>query len=172
MFKSTSSIARAGIIAGLYVVLTLVTFPIASSEIQFRPSEGLTLLALFLPESIPALFVGCMISNLITGCQILDVIFGGLITLVAGLCTYGVGRIIKKTWLKIVLGGLFPVLLNALLLPVIWYYCYYQSEMIYYIQVIALTISQSISVYAVGSPLVIFLKKRLKTKPNDNYYLK
>ena len=96
MFKNTSSIARAGIIAGLYVVLTLITFPIASTEIQFRPSEGLTLLALFLPESIPALFVGCMISNLITGCQILDVIFGGIITLVAGICTFGVGKVIKK----------------------------------------------------------------------------
>jgi uncharacterized membrane protein len=162
MLKNTSAIARAGVIAGLYVVLTLITFPIASTEIQFRPSEGLTLLALFLPESIPALFVGCMISNLITGCQILDVIFGGIITLVAGICTFGIGKIIKKTWIKILVGGLFPVLLNALLLPVIWYYCYYQSEMVYYIQVISLTISQSISVYAVGSPIVVFLKKRLK----------
>ena len=96
MLKNTSAIARAGVIAGLYVVLTLITFPIASTEIQFRPSEGLTLLALFLPESIPALFVGCMISNLITGCQILDVIFGGIITLVAGICTFGIGKIIKK----------------------------------------------------------------------------
>ena len=162
MFKNTSSIARAGLIAGLYVVLTLVVFPVASTEIQFRPSEGLTLLALIFPEAVPALFVGCILSNFITGCQLLDVIFGGLITLVAGLCTYGVGKIIKKTWLKIFIGGLFPVLLNALLLPVIWYYCYYQSDFIYYLQVIFLTISQSISVYAVGSPIVIFLKKRIK----------
>ena len=162
MFKNTSSIARAGLIAGLYVVLTLIVFPIASTEIQFRPSEGLTLLALIFPEAVPALFVGCMLSNFITGCQLLDVIFGGLITLVAGLCTYGVGKIIKKTWLKIFIGGLFPVLLNALLLPVIWYYCYYQSDFIYYLQVIFLTISQSISVYAVGSPIVIFLAKRIK----------
>ena len=162
MFKNTSSIARAGLIAGLYVVLTLVVFPIASTEIQFRPSEGLTLLALIFPEAVPALFVGCMLSNFITGCQLLDVIFGGIITLIAGLCTYGVGKIIKKTWLKIFIGGLFPVLLNALLLPVIWYYCYYQSDFIYYLQVIFLTISQSISVYAVGSPIVVFLKKRIK----------
>ena len=162
MFKSTTSIARAGIIAGLYVALTLVVFPIASTEIQFRPSEGLTLLALIFPEAVPALFVGCMLSNFITGCQILDVIFGGLITLVAGGCTYLVGRVIKKTWVKILIGGFFPVLLNALLLPIIWYYCYYQSEMVYYIQVISLTISQSISVYAVGSPIIILLGKRLK----------
>ena len=96
MFKTTSSIARAGIIAGLYVVLTLITFPIASSEIQFRPSEGLTLLPLIFPEAIVGVFVGCVLSNLITGCVVLDIIFGGLITLISAILTYFVGKLIKS----------------------------------------------------------------------------
>ena len=162
MFKTTSSIARAGIIAGLYVVLTLITFPIASSEIQFRPSEGLTLLPLIFPEAIVGVFVGCVLSNLITGCVVLDIIFGGLITLISAILTYFVGKLIKSTPLKIIIGGIFPVLLNAFLLPVIWYYAYYESSYIYVIQVVFLLVSQSISVYAVGTPTILLMNRLLK----------
>ena len=161
MFKTTSSIARAGIIAGLYVVLTLITFPIASSEIQFRPSEGLTLLPLIFPEAIVGVFVGCVLSNLI-GCVVLDIIFGGLITLISAILTYFVGKLIKSMPLKIIIGGIFPVLLNAFLLPVIWYYAYYESSYIYVIQVVFLLVSQSISVYAVGTPTILLMNRLLK----------
>ena len=157
---STKKLARAGVISALYVVLSLITFPVASGSIQFRLSEGLTLLPLFLPESVIALFVGCMLSNLITGCMILDVIFGSLITLLAGILTYLVGKIIKNKPLKYVLGGIFPVLLNAILLPVIWYFCYGQLEYLYLLQVAFLLASQTVSVYAFGVPLCIFIEKR------------
>ena len=44
---ATKIIVRAGLIAGLYVVLSLLTLPIASGAIQFRLSEALTILPLF-----------------------------------------------------------------------------------------------------------------------------
>lgn len=159
MFSRTSYVARAGLIAGLYVVLTLIAFPVASTEIQFRPSEGLCLLPLFFPEAIPALFIGCILSNLITGCAVFDIVFGGLVTLISALLTFGIGKIIKSMPLKIIIGGLFPVLLNALILPVIWYYCYYQSGYVYIVQACFLIVSQSLSVYAVGTPIILYLKK-------------
>lgn len=157
---STKKLARAGVISALYVVLSLITFPVASGSIQFRLSEGLTLLPLILPESVPALFIGCMLSNLITGCVILDVIFGSLITLLAGILTYFIGKIIKNKPLKYIVGGLFPVLLNAFLLPVIWYFCYGQLEFLYILQVAFLLISQTVSVYALGTPITLFIEKR------------
>ena len=49
MNAKTKTVARAGIIAALYVVLSLIVFPVASGAIQFRLSEGLTLLALIFP---------------------------------------------------------------------------------------------------------------------------
>ena len=161
MSKTTKKIVRAGLIAGIYIVLSLITFPVASGAIQFRVAEALTILPLIFPESIPALFVGCMLSNLITGCMILDVFLGSAITLVASLCTYFVGKAIKKAWLKIVLGGIFPVILNAFLLPLIWILAYGVIEYVYYLQVIFLLISQSVSIYALGTPLYFAVKTKL-----------
>ena len=157
----TKKIVRAGIIGGLYVVLSLLTLPIASGAIQFRVSEALTLLPLFFVEAIPALFVGCMLSNLISGCMALDIVLGSLITLVASILTFIVGKMLKKSWLKVLIGGLFPVILNALFLPIIWL-CYGVPEYTYYLQALFLLISQSLSVYLIGSPMYFTLKKRIE----------
>lgn len=160
---NTKKIARAGIIASLYLVLSLITFPVASGAIQFRISEALTVLPLIFPESIFALTVGCMLSNLVTGCAPFDVVLGSVITLVAAAATFGVGKLIKSVPLKIVCGGLFPIILNAFLLPLIWLYCYGVSEYVYGLQALFLVVSQSGAVYALGTSLflvVIRLKKK------------
>ena len=159
MKKTTKRLARAGMTAALYVVLSLITLPVASGAIQFRVSEGLTLLPLLFPEAPYALFVGCALSNLITGCALFDVVFGSVITLLAGVLTYFTGKIIKKTLPSIVVGGLFPVVLNALLLPAVWYYCYGQLEYVYYLQACFLLISQGLSVYLFGSVICVSVKK-------------
>lgn len=161
--KKTKIITRAGIIASAYAMISLIVFPISSGAVQFRISEGLTLLALVFPEAIPALAIGCLISNLITGCALLDVVFGTLITLVAGLMTYAIGKVIKNHILKVIIGGLFPVLLNAFLLPLIWIWCYGVIQYVYYVQVALLVSGQALSVYALGAPLY-FSVVRLKGK--------
>lgn len=160
--SSTKIIARAGLIGALYVLLSLITFPVASGAIQFRVSEALCVLPLIFPETIPALAVGCMLSNLITGCAPMDVVFGSIITLVAGVGTFLMGKFIKNTVLKIALGGIFPVLLNVFFLPLIWYWCYGELEYLYLMQVLFLIISQSVSIYALGSPLYLSIKKMRK----------
>ena len=161
---TTRALTRAGVIAALYVVLSLAVFPVASGAIQFRPSEALCILPLFFPEAIPALFIGCILSNLITGCVIWDVIFGSVITLVAAILTYIVGRgRFPYEILKVFIGGLFPVLFNAFFLPAIWFYCYGELEYIFVLHVVFLLISQSVSVYGLGVPLY-FAVKRLRDK--------
>ncbi len=164
MPNTTKIIVRAGLVAGLYVVLSLLTMPIASGAIQFRLSEALTILPLFFVEAIPALFVGCMLSNLITGCMALDIILGSVITLVAGSLTFLVGKLIKGTALKILVGGVFPVILNAFFLPILWILIYGAIEYVYLLQVLFLLISQSISIYGVGTPLYLAIKKHQKNQ--------
>ncbi len=161
---NSKKIVRAGLIAGLYVVLSLLTFPIASGVIQFRLSEAFTLLPLFFPEAILAIFVGCLLSNFLTGCVILDVILGSVITLFAGVCTYFVGRCFKRMFKKIAIGGIFPILLNAFLLPLIWLVAYGTGEFVYILQVLFLLISQSTSVYLFGTLLCIAVKKLIERK--------
>ena len=151
----TKLVARAGVIAALYFVLTMAVLPVASGAIQFRVSEALTLLPLVFPEAIPALFVGCILANLVSGCVVYDVIFGSVVTLLAACLTYAAGRIFKKTWLKIAVGGIFPVLLNAFLLPLIWLFCYKSLEYAYMIQVLFLLAGQGVSVYLLGTFLML-----------------
>ena len=156
---STRMLARAGIISAMYIALTFLVFPVASGAIQFRVSEALTLLPLFYVEAIPALFVGCLLSNIITGCVIADVIIGSLITLVASLLTYLVGRFIKSTPLKILLGGLPPVLLNAFFLPIIWYFAYGSLDYVYMLQVAFLLVSQGVVIYLLGTAVYFAIAK-------------
>ena len=160
---NTKKLARAGIIASLYVILSLITFPVASGAIQFRLSEALCVLPLIFIEAVPALFVGCALSNLITGCALFDVLFGSLVTLFSAVLTFIFGKIIKNTPLKITVGGFFPVIFNALFLPLIWVWCYGALEYMYVYQALFLFISQSISIYALGTPLFLSVI-RLKNK--------
>ena len=66
-----------GVIAALYVVLTLVAnaFGLASGAIQVRISEALTILPVFTTAAIPGLTVGCVLANIITGCLPWDIVF-------------------------------------------------------------------------------------------------
>ncbi len=159
MQKNVKKLIRAGLVSALYVTLTLLVFPISSGSVQVRVSEAFTLLPLLFYETIPALAVGCLISNLITGCAFPDIILGSIITLLSAILTYISGKIIKNTCLKIFVGGLFPVILNAFLLPLVWIFVYGINEYVYMVQVAILLVGQSLSVYALGTPLYLALKK-------------
>lgn len=164
-YFTTARLSRAGIICSLYIVISLVCAPISSGAVQVRLSEALTILAIIFPEAVPALFIGCALSNMITGCAPYDVIFGSVVTLIAGTCSFFCAKIIKNVPLKIIVGGFFPIVLNAFILPLIWQWCYGFIEYVYMVQVGILAIGQSISVYLVGTPLY-FVAVKIKNKMN------
>ncbi len=155
----TSKLVRAGVVAALYAVLSFVTMPIAGGAIQCRVAEALCLLPLFFGEAVPAVFCGCLITNLLIGNPLPDVVFGSLITLVCAVGTYFVGKLKIKLWVKVLFGGVFPVILNALLLPLVWYVCYGKLEYVYILQALFLFVGQAVSVYGVGSVLVCAVVK-------------
>ena len=163
--NSTIKLTMAGLTACAYVVLSLITLPIMGGAIQFRISEALCVLPLIFPETAIGLFVGCMLSNLLGACAPLDVIFGSLITLFAGILTVISGKTIINTKLKIFIGGLFPVMLNAFLLPVIWQFAYGILEYAYPLQVLFLIISQSLSIYGIGTILYFKINKFKNKNP-------
>ena len=161
--RTIRKLSRAGVIAGLYTAVSMLVFPLAGGAVQLRVSEAFTLLPLFFIEAIPALFVGCILSNLIVGCAPPDIILGSLVTLVAAIFTFCTGKLIKNLAVKIIVGGIFPVLLNAFILPLIWVYCYGALEYIYVVQALILIVGQSVAVYGAGTPLVTTLN-RLKER--------
>jgi hypothetical protein len=124
----------------------------------------MTLLPLFFPEATISLFIGCAIVNLISGCALTEIIVGSLITLVAGVLTAIAGKIIKNKVLKIVVGGVFPVVLNALLLPLVWHICYGVIEYVYYLQALLIFLGQAVAIYGVGSLVFIAMEKIIEKR--------
>ncbi len=159
---TTLMLARAGVMAALYVALTFACIPVASGAIQFRISEMLTILPLFYIEAVPALFIGCIIANLISGCALWDIALGPLTSLVAAILTYIVGRLVKNVPLKLALGGLFPVALNAFFLPLIWWLAYGEQQIGYWLNVGYLFLSQGVIIWVLGSILYFALAKVLQ----------
>ena len=161
----TKRLCRAGIIAALYVALTYAFAPFAFGPFQIRPAEALCILALIYPEAIPALWVGCMLSNLASPFLIYDVLIGALATLFAALITYLVGRFVKNTPLKLVLGGLPTVLFNAALIPlIIVFLCGggegFSSAWIAYLTYAgSIALTEAVWVYALGIPLYFTVTK-------------
>ena len=153
---TTKKLARAGVIAGLYVGLTLIFLPFSFGGIQIRIAEGLTFLPIFFPESIFSLFVGCAVVNLFSSFGVLDVVIGSLTTLCAGFLT----RVIYKKTKSLLLAGLPPVVLNAIFIPIV----IYLSGVVegYFLNMVSIFISQSIFVYGIGIPLSLFLRKEEK----------
>ena len=107
--------ARIGLIAAVYTVLTLGLAPFSFGPIQVRISEALTLLPLIWKPSITALTLGCFLSNLLgvalnmTGP--IDIVVGTLATFLAAICTWRL-RNNKINGIP-VLGILMPVIFNG-----------------------------------------------------------
>lgn len=118
---TTERVARIGVIAALYAAATLVAIlflgSLAWGPVQFRISEALVVLALFTPDAVPGLTLGCIVANaanIVLGgtgtLGLLDVFFGSFATFVGAYFTW---RMRDK--LKVALLG--PVLANALIVP-------------------------------------------------------
>lgn len=127
------------------------------------------MLPLIYPEAVLALTVGCFISNLFSPFAVFDVTLGVGATLLAAICTRLIGKAIansKKTLpLKIVLGGLFPVLFNAAIVPLIVFFGSAGTGEItvaaYFAMAWEVGLGEAVWVYAVGTPLILFCNRQL-----------
>lgn len=102
---------KAGIIAAIYFVVTVIIGPFGYGVVQFRLSEALTILPMFESAAIPGLAIGCFFAN-IAGSPygLADIVFGSLTTLLAAYITSK----IKNKYIAV----LPPILLNALIVPI------------------------------------------------------
>ena len=173
-FFTAKRICRAGVIAALYVALTYAFMPFAYGWFQIRPSEALTVLPLFFPEAIPALYVGCILANLTSPMLAFDLTIGPAVTLVAAVCTYFVGYFLRRyegklaTALKIGLGGIFPVALNAFTIPVV--IVFLSGDMsagatpliAYWTSFGTMFATEAIWIFGLGTPLFLFVARMRK----------
>lgn len=114
------SLVSCALIAALYAALTLCLAPLGFGIVQIRFAEALTILAVFTPNAIWGLTVGCMLSNAVgfaiglNPAGLIDIFFGSAATLIAGLLAYAF-RNIRIKGLP-VLSTLPPVLVNGIII--------------------------------------------------------
>lgn len=115
----TKYLTEGGIIAALYVVLTMISglFGLSMGPIQLRLSEALCILPCFTPAAVPGLFVGCFLSNILSGAVIWDTIFGSLATLAGAAGT----RYLQN---RRFLASLPPIAANTVAVPLILSFAY------------------------------------------------
>ncbi len=145
-------LVHAAMIAALYVVLTFIAngLGLASSAIQIRFSEALTILPYFTPAAIPGLVIGCFLSNIMTGCALPDIIFGSLATLIGAIFTR---KLRKYKWLAPVP----PILANAVIIPFVLLYAYGIRPL--WLSFITVTLGEIISCGVLGMILLFALQK-------------
>ena len=124
MRKKTRNLAFSGILAALYVALTLVSEAIglANGMIQLRLSEALTIMPFFTPAAIPGLTIGCFLSNVLTTGNAFDIIFGTLATALGAVGTYLLKKALKKKAAPLCV--LPPVISNTVIIPYVLKYAY------------------------------------------------
>ncbi len=142
-------IARAGIIAAIYIILVFVFQAISFGPIQFRVAEALTLLPMVYPEAIGGLYVGALLSNILGGQGPWDIFGGSFVTLLAAYLTYRYkGRFI---------GYSSPIVLNAFLVSL--YLWYILDVPAYWPLVLSIGLGQSVVVLTLGVPLLRFVQR-------------
>ena len=161
---TTRALARAGIVAALYAALTWVFGDLAYGPLQVRPAEALCILPIFFIEAIPGLFVGCALANLLSGYGLYDIGLGSLTTLVAAIITFIIGVLFRRNLLSAILGGIPPVLFNAVVIPFVIILGDAETPMAAYFTMFGeFMFTQSVWVYGLGIPLY-FAVRRLRQK--------
>ena len=150
-------VTRGALIAAAYVALTFLAalFGLASGVIQFRISEALCVMALFFPEAVLGLTIGCLISNLITGALIWDVFFGSVATLIGAIGA----RMLRRLPDKLIFISTLPTLFaNALIVPLVLMYAY-GAEGAYWYFFITVGLGELVCATIGGTALYYPLKK-------------
>ncbi len=107
MNSKIKNICRLSLIAGMYVVLTIIN-PFSYDAIQFRISEILLFLCFFKKDYSIALIIGCFIANLFSPLLLYDLIFGTLATILT--CLF------MSHSKNIYIATLYPIVFNAIII--------------------------------------------------------
>lgn len=158
-------IAANGILAALYVILTVVGYPLSHGFMQVRISEMLNLFVFFNPTYTIGLTIGCLLANLFSMNGIYDIIIGTLATLIGCVTASLFARFVKNLFFT----GWFPCLVNAIVVPfvIILSSLGTGNEMAltatnYFMMFGFVLLGEAIAILAIGYPIMMILMKTVK----------
>ena len=165
--RTTRKLATAAVVGAAYAALTMLLAPISYGEVQMRVSEVLCILPFFIPSTTWGLFLGCAIANVISAAGIWDVVFGSLATLLSCLCIQMLGRHGRgaKSWLRILLAALMPVLFNGVIIGALLMWTttdtvFPEVNAAFWIIGGSVALGEAFVMFVLGVPLMRFLPKQ------------
>ncbi len=147
-------LARAGILAAIYVVLTMISgaLGLASGAIQVRLSEMLCILPVFTFAAVPGVTVGCLLSNILLGGTIYDIVFGTLATFLGALIAY----FLRK---NVFLAPIPTIVANGTIIPVVLIVSGIGTWDLLLYFVLTVSLGEIIACGILGTALTLYLKK-------------
>ena len=139
--------ARIAIVAALYVVLTLLSYPFSYGMIQFRISEALMLLCCYDKKYTWSMVIGCIVSNLFSF-NLIDCIFGTLATLLACICMV----LIKKKFIA----SFFPAIFNGIIIGLELYFVISAPLLL---SMLGVAVGELVVVVLLGNILFYYIEK-------------
>ncbi len=152
--RTTRRLAVCGVLAALYVAITLSTAAFAYGPIQFRIADALCVLPFFAPYTTFGLFVGCLIANLFSTVSALDIVIGSLATLLGCLATAK----LKNKWLT----PIPTIVSNAVLVGAMLAWVYTPDAFMsgFITMGAQVAFGELVVMLALGLPLVLLFEKR------------
>jgi uncharacterized membrane protein len=151
----TDKLVKAGLIAAIYAVITIIIAPLGYGPIQFRISEVLVLLAFIDPVYTIGLTIGCLVANIFGGVGILDIVFGTLATFISCKGIELTRKVIKRDTLSLIVASLWPVVINGIIIGLV---LTYSVGIPFYIIASQIALSEFIIVTIIGVPVFKVLK--------------
>ncbi|MBE6130175.1 MAG: QueT transporter family protein [Erysipelotrichaceae bacterium] len=142
--------ARIAIVAALYVVLTLISYPFSYGMIQFRISEALMLLCCYDKRYTWSMVVGCIVSNLFSF-DLIDCIFGTLATLLACIAMV----LIKKK----IISSFAPAISNGIIIGL---ELYFVIDAPLLLSMIGVAVGELVVVVLLGNIIFYYIEKDKK----------
>ncbi|MBS4209327.1 QueT transporter family protein [Bacillus sp. FJAT-50079] len=153
------SMVISGIIAALYVTVSLLIAPLAFSSIQFRFSEIFNHLIVFNKKYFFGIVIGVFVANLFSPLGVIDLVYGVGMTGLALAATIVSAKFIKgiteRMFFNVVMFAIFSFLI-AIELNIVY-------EVPFWIGWLTVAIGEVV-VMTIGVPIMISLNKRLNFK--------
>lgn len=159
--------ARAGIIAAVYAVITVLQNIIvpgsASLSIQVRIAEALSVLSVLDGAAIPGITIGCATANIFSaGALPFDALFGSVSTFLAGIMMYRL-RSVRIKGMPL-LSCCMPVIFNAVFIGAeLALFMPFENKSrlsAFIIQALSVAAGEAVSVFLLGLPLFKAVEKR------------
>ena len=157
-------VARAALIAALYVVLTTAFSAFSFDVIQVRVSEALSFLPFFNGSAVWGLTIGCFISNTLARGVPLDIVFGTLATFIGAFVAWIIGKLAKNSKHQVlfaILATLPNVVANTLIVPQVLKIAYGAEESIPFMM-LTVGIGEIFASTILGTLVILAFRKNFK----------